>query len=230
MDGTGQAQVIALFSKACRDESFTAEELRIGNLAAENVVRLLDSSWTPGAELEYNIVKQEQSQPGPGRIQDKIPMELGVWSYFDFSASSLRTLKSEATQTLPPISSYVTTDDALTTLVWQAIARARLPRSTDTAEMLLARAVDLRRYLDIPETHPGIVQNMTYHGFSMERVAHSPLGVLAADLRAAVDPKTSNLAYNGRSLATLISRTPDKTKISFLAGYDPSRDVMLIYV
>ncbi|KAI1297076.1 putative trichothecene 3-O-acetyltransferase [Xylaria venustula] len=227
MDGTGQAQVIHLFSKACRDESFTAEELRIGNLAAENVVRLLDSSWTPGPELEYNIIKQEHSQPGPGRIQDKIPMELGVWSYFDFSASSLRNLKSKATETLPPNSSYITTDDTLTSFVWQAIARARLPRFKNSTEMLFARAVDLRRYLDIPETHPGVVQNMTYHSFNMEQVAHSPLGIIAADFRAAVDPKTSNLAYNTRSLATLISRTPDKTKISFLAGYDPSRDVML---
>ncbi len=47
MDGTGQAQVIHLFSKACRNESFTAEELSIGNLAAENVVLLLGIHGRP---------------------------------------------------------------------------------------------------------------------------------------------------------------------------------------
>ncbi|KAI1426155.1 transferase [Xylaria sp. FL1777] len=154
-------------------------------------------------------------------------MDLGVWSYFDFSASSLKKLKSHATQTLPPNSSYVTTDDALTAFVWQSIAKARLARSHNTAKMQFARAVDLRRYLNIPGTHPGIVQSMTYHSFSMEQAAHSPLGALAASLRAALNPETSNLAYHGRSLATLISRTPDKTSISFLAGLDPTRDVML---
>ncbi|KAI3332844.1 hypothetical protein F4824DRAFT_278199 [Ustulina deusta] len=78
MDGTGQAQVIHLFSKACRNETFTAEELSIGNLAAENFIRLLGHSWTPGPELEYNIIKQGTSQPGPGRIQDKITIEMGI--------------------------------------------------------------------------------------------------------------------------------------------------------
>ncbi|KAK5629005.1 hypothetical protein RRF57_004720 [Xylaria bambusicola] len=227
MDGTGQAQVIHLFSKACKNEPFTPEELRIGNISTDNIVKVFGDSWTPGAELEYNIIKQEPSQPGPGRVQGKIPMELGVWSYFNFSASSLKNLKAHTFQTLSPNLGYVTTDDALTALVWQSIARARLPRFNKTTEMLFSRAVDLRRYLDISETHPGFVQNMTYHNLSMEQAAHSPLSVIAADLRAVVEPKTSNLGYHGRSLATLISRTPDKSKISFLAGYDPSRDVML---
>ncbi|KAI8954374.1 putative trichothecene 3-O-acetyltransferase [Xylaria longipes] len=223
----GQHQVISLFSKACKNDTFTQEELRIGNLAPENVVRILDDPWAPGPELEYNIIKQEVSQSGPGRVQDPMAMELGVWSYFNFSASALRELKSRATRTLPPNSSYITTDDALTAFVWQSIARARLPRYGSTTETLFARAVDLRRYLDISETHPGFVQNMTYHSFSMGQVARSSLGVIAAKFRAAVDPKTSNLACHGRSLATLINSTSDKRTISFLAGCDLSRDVML---
>ncbi|KAI1746515.1 putative trichothecene 3-O-acetyltransferase [Xylaria castorea] len=227
MDGTGQAQVISLFSRACRNEIFTQRELRIGNLSPENSVRILDDPWTPGPELEFNIIKQEISQPGPGRIQNQLSMEVGLWSYFNFPVSAIQELKSQATRTLPSNSSYITTDDALTAFVWQSIARARLPRYGPTTEALFARAVDLRRYLNIPETHPGFVQNMTYHTLSMEQAAHSPLGVIAANFRAAVDPKTSDLAYHGRSLATLISLTSDKGTISFLAGCDLSRDVML---
>ncbi|KAI0544551.1 putative trichothecene 3-O-acetyltransferase [Xylaria curta] len=227
MDGTGQAQVVALFSKACRDETFTHEELRIGNLSPENSVQILKDPWTPGLELEYNIIKQEASQPGPGKVQSPMSMELGVWSYFNFPAPALREVKSQANRTIPPNLEYITTDDALTAFVWQSIARARLPRYAPTTEALFARAVDLRRYLNIAETHPGFVQNMTYHSFNMEQIAHDPLGAIAADFRAAVDPKTSNLEYHGRSLATLISNTPDKRTISFLAGCDLSRDVML---
>ncbi|KAI0478255.1 putative trichothecene 3-O-acetyltransferase [Xylaria cf. heliscus] len=227
MDGTGQARVISLFSKACRNEIFTEEELRNGNLASENLVRTLGDDWTPGPELEYIIIKQESSQPGPGRVQGPMAMELGVWSYFNFSASALRELKSQATQTLPPNLGYITTDDALTAFIWQSVARARLPRYGSTTEALFARAVDLRRYLDISETHPGVIQNMTYHNLSLEQVTNSSLGVIAANFRAALDPKTSNLAYSGRSLATLISRTPDKRFISFLSGCDLARDVML---
>ncbi|KAF2973097.1 hypothetical protein GQX73_g679 [Xylaria multiplex] len=227
MDGTGQAQVISLFSKACGNKAFAQEELKIGNLTPEDRVQLLDDSWTAGPELEYNIIKQEASQPGPGRIQDPIAMDLGVWSYFNFSASALRELKLHATRTLPSDTSYVTTDDTLTAFIWQSIARARLAHFSPTTEMLFARAVDLRRYLGIAKTHPGFVQNMTYHSFSMERTVNSPLGSIAANLRAAVDPQTSNLAYHGRSLATMISRTPDKRIISFLAGCDTARDVML---
>ncbi|TRX93708.1 hypothetical protein FHL15_005384 [Xylaria flabelliformis] len=68
MDGTGQAQVISLFSKACSGEIFTHEELRIGNLSPENSVQILNDPWTPGRELEYNIIKQETSQPGPAEL------------------------------------------------------------------------------------------------------------------------------------------------------------------
>ncbi|KAI0860538.1 putative trichothecene 3-O-acetyltransferase [Xylaria cubensis] len=227
MDGTGQAQVISLFSKACRGETFTHEELRIGNLSPENSVQILNDPWTPGPELEYNILKQETSQPGPGRVQCPFSMELGVWSYFNFPAPALRELKSQANRTISPNLGYITTDDALTAFVWQSIARTRLPRYAPTAEALFARAVDLRRYLNIAETHPGFVQSMTYHNSSMGQLAHGSLGAIAADFRVAVDPITSNLEYHGRSLATLISHTPDKRTISFLAGCDLSRDVML---
>ncbi|KAI8634252.1 putative trichothecene 3-O-acetyltransferase [Xylariaceae sp. FL1651] len=229
MDGIGQDQVIQLFAKACRAENFTEKELRIGNLAPENVVRLLGQSWAPGPELEYNIIEHEMSQPSPGNSRNKMTVGKGkeLWAHFNFSASALRTLKLHATRTLPPHSGYVSTDDTLTAFIMQSIARARLPRLSPATETLSARAVDLRRYLDIPPTHPGFVQSMAYHKSTMQQVIDGPLGAIAAGLRAAIDPKTSKLAYHGRSFATLISRTPDKTTTSLLAGFDMSKDVMI---
>lgn len=226
MDGVGQGQIIELFSKACRNEAFTKEELRIGNMASEYTIKLLDHTWVPGLELKYNIVKEENSS-GPGSVPTNMPADKGVWSLFGFSASSLQELKSSAIQSLPLKLGYVSTDDVLSAFVLQSISRARLPRLGITAEILCARAVDLRRYLEIPQTHPGFIQSMTYHSFTTQQVTEGPLGVIAADFRVAVDPNTSKLAYHARSFATLISRTLDKTKTSYIAGLDMSKDVMI---
>jgi hypothetical protein len=103
----------------------------------------------------------------------------------------------------------------------------RLPHFNPTAEMFCARAVDLRPYLDMPRTHPGFVQSMTYHHFPMGQAVTCPLGELAANFRAAIDPKTIELPYHGRSLATLISRTTNRSNVSFLAGFDMSKDIMI---
>lgn len=53
------------------------------------------------------------------------------------------------------------------------------------------------------------------------------MGILASQLRSAVDPKTSSLAYNTRALATFLDRAPDKDSISFTATLDLSTDIML---
>ncbi|KAK1253959.1 hypothetical protein MKX08_007954 [Trichoderma sp. CBMAI-0020] len=46
----------------------------------------------------------------------------------------------------------------------QAIGRVRLPRFEPTVEMLCARTVDLRPFLDMPRTHP---ESMTYRHLPM---------------------------------------------------------------
>jgi len=63
MDMTGQGQIIHLFSKACRNEQFTSEELSTGNLARRNLIPLLDDSYKQGSELARQIVKPTPSHP-----------------------------------------------------------------------------------------------------------------------------------------------------------------------
>ncbi|KAI9163989.1 trichothecene 3-o-acetyltransferase [Paramyrothecium foliicola] len=227
MDGVGQAQVIRLFSKACRGETFTEEELRIGNYAPENTVPLLGNEWTPGSELTYNIYKDDPLALGPGSGKTVLPSGDQVWAQFNFSADALEALKSEAIRTLPAESTYISTDDALSAFAWQSITRARRTRFDPTTPTKLTRAVDLRRYLNIPAKHPGFLQCMTYHDSTMTRTVEAQLGAIAADLRTAVEPSSSELEYYARSLATLISRMPDKNGTSFIAGFDMSKDVML---
>lgn len=230
MDMTGQGQIIHLFSKACRNEQFTCEELSSGNLARRNLIPLLDDSYKQGSELVHQIVKPTRSHSvsngTDGHPAPASPPK-STWTYFTFRPTSLAALKSLATKTITSSSGYISTDDALSAFIWQSVIRARLPRLDPTAESTFGRAVNVRHYLDISPTHPGLVLNMTYHTYTLQTLVEEPLGVVASQLRSALGPKTSNLGYNTRALATFLDRTPDKYIISFSATIDRSKDIMI---
>ncbi|KAF8972197.1 putative trichothecene 3-O-acetyltransferase [Flammula alnicola] len=230
MDMTGQGQIIDLLSKACCNEQFTSEELSSGNLDRRNVIPLLDDSYKPGSELAHQMVKPTPSHtiskdtnahPAPP------PPPKCSWAYFTFHPTSLAALKSLATKTITLPSGFISTDNALIAFIWQSIIRARLPRLNPTAEITFARAVDPRRHLDISPTYTGLVQNMTYHTYTVQKLVEEPLGGVASQLRSAVDPKTSNLGCQTRALATLLNRTPDKSSVDVTATLNLSADVML---
>jgi hypothetical protein len=228
MDMIGQGQIMELFSKACRNEQFTSEELSSGNLARHNLIPLLDNSYKQGSELARQIAKPTPSHPiSSGTNGNPAPPPKCTWTYFTFHPTSLTALKSLATKTITLTSGYISTDDALSAFIWQSVIRARLPRLNLTAKPTLARAVDVRHYLDIPQTYPGLVQNMTYHTYTLQKLVEEPSGAVASQLRSALDPKTSSLGYNTRALATFLSRSPDKSVISFTATLDLSADLMI---
>ncbi|KAK2754029.1 hypothetical protein FQN54_007198 [Arachnomyces sp. PD_36] len=224
MDMIGQGQVISLFSKACWDEEFTPDELSVGNLDRQTLIPLLDSTYEAGPELAYQIIK-----PPPATAPDDAPSPppSSSWRYFTFSLASLTALKSLATNTLPKNDTFISTDDALTAFIWQSITRARLPRLSASTSTTIARAVDVRNFLNVPKTYPGLMQNMTFHPSDFRKLTDAPLGVIASDLRSALTPETSTLAYNTRALATYIDRSPDKSMTSFVATLDLSTDLML---
>ena len=227
MDMTGQGQVMHLFSKACRDEPFTSEELWSGNVARADLVPLLEDSYQPGSELEFQISKPVPSQPASNVPNDGHVTSSPecIWSCFIFPPHSLISLKALAnsTSTAP----YVSTDDALTAFIWQSIIRARRPRLDNMAKITLARAVDVRKTIDVPQTYPGLMQNMTFHTYTVEKFLSQPLGAVTSQLRFALDPITSDLKYRTLALATVLARSPDKSQISFVANVEPAKDVML---
>ena len=230
MDMTGQGQIIHLFSKACRDKQFTSEELSSGNLARRNIIPLLDDSYKQGSELVRQIVKPTPSHPISNGINGHPappPPPKCTWTYFTFPPTSLTALKSLATNTVTLTSGYISTDDALSAFIWQSVIRARLPRLNPTTESTFARAVNVRPYLDISQAYPGVILNMTYHTYTLQKLVEEPLGGVASQLRSALDPKTSNLGYNTCALATFLNRSPDKNIISVTATLDLSADIML---
>jgi hypothetical protein len=82
-------------------------------------------------------------------------------------------------------------------------------------------------YLDIPQTYPGLMLNMAYHTYMLQKPVEEPLAGVVSQLRSASNPKPSSLGYNARVLATLLDRAPDKNIISATATLNLSADIML---
>ncbi|EEP82064.1 hypothetical protein UREG_06929 [Uncinocarpus reesii 1704] len=227
MDMTGQGQVIDLFSKACRNEPFTPEELSSGNLDRRHVIPWLDNPYISDSDAaQQQPVKPPSHGDQPAPFPATTPPKC-TWAYFIFSSRSLVALKALATSASSPPSGFISTDDALSAFIWQSISRARLPRLEPTTKSTITRAVDIRRYFNIPQMYPGVAQNLNYHTSTLQKLIEQPLGAVASQFRSAVDPKTSDIEYRTRALATLISRTPDKNTVSITANIDPSTDLML---
>lgn len=218
MDGLGQDHVINLFSKACRNEKLTSEERLVGNLSPGNAIPLLDASCKPPSNLDHQIMKTSSSSSEP---DEGFPV--CNWAYFSFTKSSLDALKASAAQS--STSGFVSTDDALTAFVWRSVSSARIARLNPATPSTLARAVDVRNLLGISPMHPAFLQNMTYNSRTLRELMDLPLGALASELRSRVDPGTSTLVHDTRSLATLLANSQDKSRISLAACMNWTSDI-----
>ncbi|KAH8817114.1 transferase family-domain-containing protein [Xylogone sp. PMI_703] len=233
MDMNGQGQIMRLLQKACHNEAFTDEELKIGNLAHDSIVPLLDDSFDPTAELDHQIVKPTSARPNPTTpdgtpFPPPPPPPKCYWANFTFSSTSLQALKLLTMRSIMiPPGSYISTDDAITAIIWQSIIRARQSRLTPTTEVHFGRAIDCRRYLGIPASYTGVLVNMTYHKRVVGKLLKEPLGSVALEFRAAVDPRTSTLRHMTQAAATYLSRTADKSIYSVGASLNMSQDITL---
>jgi hypothetical protein len=223
MDMTGQAEFTRLLSKACRGEAFTSEELHNGNFSSAGVIKLLDDSADVQKIVSDAAPKPNPAQPPP--TTPSSPPECS-WIYVDFNSSHLADLKAEARKTMT--GAFISTDDALTALIWRATTRARLPRLSPSQTVSFARAIDPRRLLkELPPTYPGLVQNMAFSTSTVSDLTNKPLGCIASLLRSAIDPQTSDLERQTRALATLLHRSEDKSSVNVTGSLDLSTDVML---
>ncbi|KAJ5820213.1 hypothetical protein N7474_005804 [Penicillium riverlandense] len=224
MDMTGQGNMIRLLSKACHNEPFTSEEVTSGNLSRATTIPLLDDSYQPGPELAEQIVKP-LAQTTETTAEPLSQPPKCTWAYLTFSAKSLAALKSLASKHIT--CEFISTDDAISSFLWQCIIRSRLPRLEPSAKALITRSVNVRRHLGVPSGYPGLAQNLVYHRDTVKTLAEEPLGTLASQFRSAIDPKKVDLAFNTRALATFLSRSPDKTVASVGATVDSKRDFMI---
>lgn len=202
MDMTGQAEVIRLFSKACRGEPFTDEEVSIGNLPRRHIIPLLgDEELKP----EHRPAPHKEAIiEGTSKKETAAEAE---WAYFIFADDALRALKSQAMASrglLPSDVAFISTDDALSAFIWQSITRARMPRLFQPAETrsVFTRMVDARSHLSLPETYAGLVVFKTPSAVECSALVREPLGVTASRLRRSL----RDVGYATKAVATLLSR------------------------
>jgi trichothecene 3-O-acetyltransferase len=224
MDMTGQAEVMRLLCKACRNEPFTTDEISTGNLPRANIIPLLDPSETLSDETAYWTANPSPPNPSAAPGNPSPPPHC-VWANLSFSGRSLAKLKTLAQQSLA--SGYVSTDDVLSAFIWQLTLRARTSRLAADTPTQFARAVDPRRYIGLPRAYTGLVQNMTFHRLPLSTLLRMPLGAVAADLRAAVDPATSNVGHSTRALATALSKAEDRRAFNVMSRIHSATDVIL---
>lgn len=224
MDMTGQAEVIRLLSKACHGAEFTPEELSVGNVSRDTIIPLLDDSYEPGQEVENQMVKAPAPAEGDYH-QPPAVLPKATWAYFSSSPEALAELKRTAVSSKTSNLGFISMDDSLSALLWQSSCRARLPRLDLSTRTTFCRAVDVRHQMGVSRLYPGLLQNMTFNQRTLQQIVAEPLGDLAASLRAELDP--AQLRYRTQAFATVMSRSPDKSVISFTGRVDPSTDLML---
>ncbi|CAG7956233.1 unnamed protein product [Penicillium salamii] len=231
MDMTGQTMMIRLLSKACHGFGFTEDELRLGNREMDAHLGLFGGKDDDELKAEIACRLNRQSDDVTADLatsnpssKDDSPLEPAkiTWGYFQATPSALTSLKRKATESVP-VSRFVSTDDALTALIWQAITRARFPHPETSRRSLLARAVDVRKAMGIAEDYPGMMQNMAFNNMNVGEILSHPLGALATQLREKLS--TSELGDAMRVVMTLMTRRPHESPI--LKYLKPSVDVLI---
>lgn len=213
-DFVGQAHMQALLSRACRGEAFTDEEIKQGNRSRHDVVPFLDDSYDV-KELASHMIKRP---PPDTTAAPATPPPKASWVYFSFSPQSLAQLKAYATASLS--SGFVSSDDVVTALLWQTVARARLHRLDAAQTVQLTRAADSRKSLGVSEFYPGFLQTQIYHDYHLEDLAEAHVGTVAQMLRQRV--KLEDIGLSTRAVVTLINEWSDRSMISFTANIDYS--------
>ncbi|CAI7610754.1 unnamed protein product [Penicillium manginii] len=231
MDMTGQTTMIRLLNKACHGIAFTEEELRLGNRKMEVDLALLGNkddqelraeiSCQLNRKMKIQTVDPATSKPNADDDGPSEPVKV-TWAYFQALPSSLAKLKVKATESVPN-SHFVSTDDALTALIWQAISRARSSHLHVSTRLLLARAVDARKAMGVADMYPGMMQNMAFNNMAVEDVLDMPLGAIATRLREKLG--IDDLGHAMRVIMTLMNRHPHESPI--LKYLKPSYDVMV---
>lgn len=183
MDLRGQAQLIEHFAQACRGHDFTPEQLELANMTECRLTPPSGASSTVRESVHADYV------PKPPQQRDN-PQHRGQcrWSYFAFSAANLRRLKNLATT--DKFCDFISTDDALSALLWQASLRCRKVRlsSTDIVSTF-ERQVNARKHVGAPHAYMG---NMIFKSSVKLRVADvddMSLGQIASHLRKGLSPE-----------------------------------------
>jgi hypothetical protein len=220
VDGNGLGQIIRMFAISCRGESIFEADIQAAYLDRGKYIPPLKPEETPLEHLDLRIDPKKVKEPE--QHSQSPPM---LWTYFRFSAPKLANLKADASKECPP-DSWITTNDAVSALLWKAITKARSSHLNITDNTTLLRAVNGRRFLrpPIPDAFLGnTVQCASIYlpiKALIEEMSISAITLLIRRVTLQIND------FFIRSLATLLRNEPDKRTI----GYDvkhPERDFVV---
>ena len=216
MDMSGLGMIISLFSKACRNEPYTAEEISQGNQSRKNAIPLYDDPYDPG-----NVLDDAWTPPPNQTLLNAVLNSNPRWAYFNFRANNLSRLKASATDiALVP---YISTDDAVAALMWQRITHARLATLGTNTTSTFCRPLSVRKYLGLK----GYLGHMVDCAYTSHEAAHTaPLSTIAASLRQML-LKEEEIVEHTRAFATVLDKLDDKSKLINGAKLDALRDVVV---
>lgn len=221
-DGNSLGQVINMFATACRGDKILDADIEAGNIDRQGS---LPSLRPHEHQLDHsNMMFKAAADAGHYAIPDKIISNPIRWAYHHFPQEKLVELKAEALSLAHPDRSrlFVSTDDAVTALVWQAITKARLPRLESNGQTSLMRSINSRRKLNPPlaaETIQNVI-TATYTAFSLEEVATKlPLSTLAIQLRKELEAIDD---HHVRSVMTFLRSIKNESSVGFDASEGPN--------
>ena len=208
MDGNGLGQIIRMLATACKGESIAEADVQAAYLDRRTYIPPLKPDETPLEHLDLRIDPNESKPEQPSDTSSRL------WTYFRFSAPKLAKLKVEASKECPP-HSWITTNDAVTAILWKAITKARSQNLNVSDNTTLFRAVNGRRLLrpPVPDAFLGnTVQCASIH-LSIkdltDNMSTSAITLLIRESTQQVDD------FFIRSLATLLRNEPDKRTVAY---------------
>ena len=221
LDGNSLGQLIWHFATACRGEDISDADTKAGNLARPNLFPPLRSGEP--SQDHSNIHKKWN--PSPPDTDERVS---APWAYFGFSAAKLAQLKMEASKKPSEVSgsSWVSTNDALSALIWRAIVTARSPRLKQESTSSLSRAVNARKFVRpaVPGGYMGVCVTGAFSGLSLRNLVQKlHISDIALLLRQEVNEIDD---HRLRSFVSLLHSEPDKRNITFNVS-SPDADVLI---
>lgn len=221
LDGNGLGQLIRHFATVCRGENISDADIKAGNLARHSIFPPLRPG-EPSQDHSHIHKNLDQSHP------EKSGSHSIPWVCFGFCAAKLAELKMEASREFSTVSgsSWVSTNDALSALIWRAIAVARLPKLKLESTSTLARAVNGRKSVRpaIPDSYMGVCVVDSFSRLSLSDLTQRlHISDIALHLRKNLNEIDD---YRLRSFVSFLHSEPDKRKINF-HGPSPDTDIMI---
>ncbi|RPA74893.1 trichothecene 3-O-acetyltransferase [Ascobolus immersus RN42] len=222
-DMTGQGILMELLHKACTSTPFTPTEISSLNHPRTTAIPFLPSYDT--SNIPYQLVPPCTS----GRPGDGTNLPPVTWTFFTFTPAALSALKALASENLPSTTPFISTNDAVSALLYQRLSIARRPNLPENSTCTFSRAVNIRPFFadTMPPLYPANAKNMVYATYPLPAICDAPLSHIAADLRRLVAPETNTIRRDTQTLASLFHNSESKNVAGLLGKLNRDTDYVI---